>query len=143
MNEFFLPKPNPEFYGYTHSFKRYFDHGGLRVDKLALVQQHGIVSPRKAEKLGIPHEVNARITMVGVNDYDDIIFLFPIKDEKIIPHGPGEITVLIDPRLPILTPEEMAKKYEGRWVVLSRMWGGEVYTFGQISQDLILNIKGI
>ncbi len=143
MNNLIEARVRSEFFGYTHSFDRYFVQDGKQVDRLELVDQHGILSPAEAGRCGIPYSKNTRITMVGVQDYEEYIFLFPIRDSKDVPIGPGSITVVLDASLPILTPEDLRVKYGNSWGVLSRMYGGEVYTYQKIDKSFIKEIRGV
>jgi hypothetical protein len=143
-----VPTPHPEFSGYLHSLNRYFDHQGQKIDRLVQIQTHGVVSPRRAQQLGVSYLVNEYKTVEenvrGIADYDNIIFLFPLWFGKNIPrHVPGDLTLVISSELPVLTPDEMRSKY-GSWVQqLSWMEGGEVYTFGQIPSNFIVDIRGV
>lgn len=135
-----LPKVRSDFFGYTHSFDPYFNLNGERHNKEKLIREFGILSPREARNLGVPYAVNIRIALEGVADYDDVIFLFPIRERSIIPKGPGTLTAILDCNIPILTPEEMSKRYNGAWVPLSNLYGGEVYAFTRIQPMHIVDI---
>lgn len=143
MTELVIPEIRPEFHGYTHSFNRYFELNGQRYDRLELIQSHGILSPMEAKRRGIPFKQNISVKIGGVKDYEEIIFLFPIRDSKLIPTGPGNITLILDAQLPILTPEDMQVRYWNNWVELTRMYGGEVYGYRCIQPTFIKDIIGI
>lgn len=143
MTELIIPEIRPEFHGYTDSFNRYFELNGQRHDRLELIQSHGILSPMEAKRRGIPFKQNISVKMGGVENYEEIIFLFPIRDSKLIPTGPGNITLILDVQLPILTPENMKLRYGSSWIELTRMYGGEVYGYRCIQPNFIKDIIGI
>ena len=88
----------------------------------------------------MPYAVNIRIKMIGVPDYDDVIFLVPIRKKSVIPRGPSIITAVLDSNVPILTPDEMNNRYNGAWLQLSGLYGGEVYTFTRVTPEHIIDI---
>lgn len=140
MSELIVPSLKPEFYGYTHSFDPYFEIDGKQIDRLLLIERYGVLSPRKAKKRNIPLRTNIPIIALGIDDYDDVIFLFPVRDPKRVPCGPGSLTLLISHQLPVLTPEEMMRRHNGNWIQMSHMWGGEVYTYGDIDPRFIAGV---
>jgi hypothetical protein len=139
MSEVILPRPHREFAGYKHSFDRYFQYEGQRVDRLKLIREHGIVSPRKAKELEIPYVVECHIRVWDVDNYDDVIFLSPIRGQVIVRPNWGLVAVLSS-ELPILTPADMKKIHGGNWPVLAP---GEVYTYAQIRPEFITGIQGV
>lgn len=140
MSELIVPNVKPEFHGYTHSFDRFFEVGGKRIDRLELVERHGILSPRAAREKMIPYQVSCPVTALGIDDYDDVIFLFPVRSPKSIPSGPGSLTLLISHQLPVLTPEEMKNRHQGKWIQMSWIYGGEVYTYGSVDAKFIAGV---
>jgi hypothetical protein len=125
---------------YAHNFSTRFRRvGNLSVDVMEQIIRHGIVSPRRARELDIPHRTSASITFRGVEDYDDIVFMFPLKDRKTFPVWEEGTTVLINGQLPVVTPERMMIHQNGRWIVLSSL-NGEVYRYGDVNPSFFEEI---
>lgn len=137
MSELIEPRIHPEVVGYAHNFYRFVEIEGQRVDRLALIREHGILSPMEARKRGVPYVRHLNIVVLGIDDYDDIIFLFPVKDRNSLPLWSGGITALIEPSLPAYSPEDMAKRYKG-WVQMSSIYGGEFYVYSTIPPNQII-----
>ena len=119
--------------GYTHSFSRYFELDGQRHDRQALIEEHGILAPAEARRRKIPFKVNVRVIFEGVPDYDEYIFVFPVRDKRNVPAPFGSV-VLLEPNLPVLSPEDMHRIYGNNWAVMSRIFGGEFYVPQRIDQ---------
>ena len=56
--EFGTRKEKDQFVGYSHNFRRYFVIEDQVIDRLEQILRYGILSPREAQKLGIPHKNN-------------------------------------------------------------------------------------
>lgn len=136
MNELVLPSVQVDVVGYAHNFYQNVEVDGQSVDRLVLVQQYGILSPAEARRRGVPFKTNVNILMSGVDDYEDIIFLFPVFRRDSVPQWDGARTVLVDPQLPVYSPSAMVNRY-GHWVQMSHIYGGEYYTFGCVPPDRI------
>ncbi|HUQ84963.1 MAG TPA: hypothetical protein VM077_01450 [Candidatus Limnocylindrales bacterium] len=119
--------------GYAHVFNRYFEFEGEEIDRLGLVLEHGIVSERKAKSLGIPYKKEMDVRIVGARNYDDIVFLFPLRDREIIPTWGNSVTVILSPNLPTVSLRDMMGLQEGNWGQGTRVFGGEFYAFGSAS----------
>jgi len=119
---------------YCHNFRRYFKIGHSKFDRLELILKYGILSPRQAEFKRIPFRRNLNLTVNGVRNYDDMIFLFPVYQPTAIPFWEDSVTVLLKRNLKVLTVEEMTQYQKGNWTSLAPLFG-EVYQFGSISPE--------
>ena len=119
---------------YCHSFERYFEFNGETVDRLALILEHGLLSPEAAEEKGIPYK-RLPFQVTGIQGYYDVIFLHSTQQRMGMPKL-GNV-VLYFGTLSVFTYEEMQKNNPG-WFVASI---GEVYAKGQIPPTEIKRIK--
>ncbi len=125
---------------YAHNFERHFQHKGNTIDRLEQVLAYGILSPREAAKRSLPFQRNMEIIFGGVENYDDVIFLFPVFDLAKPPLWPNGISAILDKSLEVLTVEEMTARQNGNWVQLSSLYGGEFYRFGSVPYDYFREI---
>ena len=96
--------------GYIHFFERYVeDENGQKIDRLKQVLEHGIVSPKRAKSLGIPFVEACTFTIDEVENEDDVIFLYPIKDANNVPAWNQNVTIFLSPDVDILNFKEMNK----------------------------------
>ena len=137
MVELVKPTIKDHVVGYSHNFYQYVDIEGRRVDRLALIREHGILSPMEAKKRNLPFKKNLNISAIGLDEYEDVIFLFPVTDLNRMPHWSGAIAALIDPELPVYSPDDLTRKY-GFWPQMSHIYGGEYYAYGCIPPERIL-----
>lgn len=120
---------------YHHSFERYFESNGKKIDRLALILEHGVLSPESAGKKGIPYR-RLPLQITGINDYYDLIFVYSTQERLGWPI-PGEITLYFDQSLPTITRQEMKQMFPG-WPVFSM---GEAYVRGNIAPEHIKEIR--
>ncbi|MBI2195797.1 MAG: hypothetical protein HYU48_02015 [Candidatus Levybacteria bacterium] len=122
---------------YSHSFYRYFEVAGTTHDRLELILRHGLLSPKQAEAEGVPY-IKLPILAIGLGDYEDLIFLYSREQRQGFP-VPGDVTLLFDQALPIITPSQMQEAVAPSfWPTLSP---GEVYVKRMISPDLVRGIR--
>ena len=112
---------------FIHSFHRYFDLNGERFDRLHLILAHGLVSPKNAERNGIPYE--RRTSKINVPGYDELIFLYSINQRQGLPI-PGDTTLFF---------ENSLKIYEAQG--LPSLSIGEVYVKDHIPAKFIKRIR--
>lgn len=134
-----LPSVQSGVVGYSHSFSRYFELNGQEHDRIPLIEEHGILAPAEAKRRGVPYSKNLKVVMSGVPDYDEFIFVFPIlqTNSPAIPFGSG---VLLSADLPVLTAVDMRLKYDNKWIVASRIFGGELYVPRRIGPEYFTRI---
>lgn len=155
-------------YPFIHSFPRYFEQSSERFDRLRLILQHGLLSPREAERRGIPFKKETEFFRIkkGENpnhqyvDYDDYIFVYSVMERGSMPI-PGNTSVLFDQSLQVTTSQEMQKMNSSFWVVTSvgeryvknriapelireiRVWGGDRQELEQIVKEIIPEPRGV
>ncbi|MBW3538929.1 MAG: hypothetical protein KY476_01540 [Planctomycetes bacterium] len=92
-----------------------------RIDRLAGILRHGLIAPGSCEDGSVRSDLN--LTVVGTDlPYDSLVFLHRFGPESWLytMAEPGRFAVLIDPALPVLTPDDMGR----HWAILSQ---DEVY----------------
>ncbi len=115
-----------------HNFSRFPRRGGRpKVDRLAQILTNGLVAPASCEDGLVRSDLN--IVVIGAPvPYDSLVFLHRFKEISgiyLFPQ-PGHFTVLIDPSVPVLTPQDMGK----HWAVMSR---DEVYVRDRIALEYL------
>lgn len=120
---------------FVHSFARSFEFRGQKIDRLALVLEHGLLSEREAREKNVPY--SRRVPIRGVakqlTDYDDVIFLS--KRSEMVGSGRADVSLLFDDSLKVLSPKDMQDMNpNSRWLVPSI---GEVYVKKRIPSDFI------
>ena len=136
--EFGTKKEKEQLVGYSHNFERYIDVDGQLVDRLEQSLRFGFLSPKEAQRLGIPHKKNLNIIYLGLRDPDNVIFLFPLKKINALPRWSNAVSVVFDRSLEVLSWEEM-NEYQGGWPNLSPMLG-EVYVLRRIDPQYLRQI---
>jgi hypothetical protein len=125
--------------GYSQNFRRFVDVDAVRVDRLAQILEHGLVSEREALARNIPWARNLQIYFTGMRDTDDIIYLFPFQRLRNPPRWGDAVTLVLDKSLPVMTYEDMNVYQGGSWIHLSPSQG-EVYMFGRVDPSYIREI---
>ena len=119
---------------YVHYFNRYFDFDGNRIDRLEQIKKLGILSPRKAKELNVPYVQECKVTIKGVEGYDDVIFLYPANRKSRF----ADTSIRLSSALTVVTSEEMMRRCGNRWIVLTPY---EVYAFGRIDPKYFIKIN--
>jgi hypothetical protein len=105
-----------------------------RTDRLAGILRAGLVAPGACEDGSVSSDLN--IMADGLAEpYDRLVFLHRFGEQSFIYtiSTPGRFAVFVDPRLAVLTPEDLGPK----WVVLCR---DEVYVRERIATEKLLGI---
>lgn len=121
---------------FLHSFNRYFEVNGRQVDRLKLILQHGILSPKKADELGVPFQ-RLPVFNPSVPDYMSLVFIYSTEKRNGRP-TPGNISLFFDLDLEVIFPEQMIKQHGKAWVIGSE---GELYVKDKIPAQKIKKIK--
>ncbi len=99
------------------------------MDRLARILEHGLIAPASSTDGSVRSDLNINVIGAPV-PYDSLVFLHRFKDISgiyLFPR-PGHFTVLIDPSVPYLTPQDMGK----HWAMLSQ---DEVYVRDRIAPE--------
>jgi hypothetical protein len=115
-----------------HNFSR-FPHrpDGPRVDRLARILANGLIAPASCDDGSVRSDLN--IVVIGAPvPYDSLVFLhrFGPKSGLYLWSRPGHFTVLVEPSVPVLTPQDMGKN----WMIACR---DEVYVRDQIAPQYL------
>lgn len=117
-----------------HVFTRYpRKQTAPRIDRLMAILRNGLVAPSRS-----PGEVvsDLNLTVLGCEPvYEDFIFLHRYGPNSWLytMSEPGRFAVFIDPRFPVLTPEQMGDA----WPELCQ---DEVYVQGSVPADCFLAV---
>ena len=113
-----------------HNFARSSHRPELKkVDRLARILANGLVAPASCEDGSVRSDLN--ITVIGAPvPYDSLVFLhrFGPRSGLYLWSRPEHFTVLVEPSVPFLTPQDMGKS----WAVMS---GDEVYVRDRIAPE--------
>ena len=105
-----------------------------RIDRLAAILRAGLVAPARCARGSVVSDLN--LTVLHCEPaYDDFVFLhrFGPKSWLYTMSEPGRFAVFIDPRLAVLTPEEMGDA----WPELCQ---DEVYVRGCVGRESFLGV---
>ena len=145
-SEFGTRKEKERFMGYSHNFRRYKYANGQSIDRLEQHLKYGLLSPKEAQRLGIPYRRNVSTTLTdpllaghGFKDPDNIIFLFPMTELNTAIKWPNAISVVFSRTLNVLSWEEMQDHQGNDWPHGSSTYG-EVYVLGRIDPSCIQEI---
>jgi hypothetical protein len=102
-----------------------------RVDRLARILAKGLIAPASCGDGSVRSDLN--IVVIGAPvPYDSLVFLhrFGPKSGLYLWSRPGHFTVLVEPSVPFLTPQDMGKN----WVITCR---DEVYVRDKIAPQYL------
>ncbi|MGH7597222.1 MAG: hypothetical protein ACREOI_12775 [bacterium] len=115
-----------------HNFSRFPQRRDIpRVDRLARILANGLVAPASCDDGSVRSDLN--IVVIGAPvPYDSLVFLhqFGPKSGLYLWSRPGHFTVLVEPSVPFLTPQDMGK----HWMVACR---DEVYVRDKIAPQYL------
>jgi hypothetical protein len=118
-----------------HLFFRYpLNPDAPQVDRLANVLRQGLVAPAACPDGSVCSDL--QLVVMGLDvPYDSWVFLHRLGPDSGLYTGfePGRLAVLIDPDLPVLSPEEMG----ANWVMLCQ---DEVYVRNRIGAEHLIGI---
>jgi len=125
--------------GYFHSFMRYTEYEGERVDRLAQMIQHGILAPNTAFSLDLPFKTSSENTpfVPGKLFFQRVIYVYPI-DSGIPMNLSGRVSILLDHTLPTLDADGITEASHGMWSPMSFV--RELYVLDKAEQ---LHFTGI
>jgi hypothetical protein len=105
-----------------------------KVDRLAGILQSGLIAPARCPDGLVCSDLRIIVTGYDV-PYDSLIFLHRVGPQSYfyIPCEPGRFAVLVDPRLPVLTPGDMG----ANWLLLCM---DEVYVRDRIAVERIIGV---
>ena len=118
-----------------HNFSRYPRRRGVpKVDRLTGILKNGIVAPASCEDGSVASDLQIVATGLSV-PYDRLVFLHRFGPQSGIYtiSEPGRIAVFVDPKVPVLTQEDMGSA----WVVLCQ---DEVYVRDGIAVERLIGI---
>jgi hypothetical protein len=115
-----------------HNFSRFPQRPEVRrVDRLARILAEGLVAPAASGDGSVRSDLN--IVVIGAPvPYDSLVFLhcFGPKSGLYLSSRPGHFTVLVEPSVPVLTPQDMGRN----WMVACR---DEVYVRDRIAPQYL------
>ena len=111
-----------------HNFSRFPQRPEMpRVDRLAQILAKGLVAPASCDDGSVRSDLN--IVVIGAPvPYDSLVFLHRFGQRSgiyLLPR-PGHFTVLVEPSVPVLTPQDMGSN----WMIMSM---DEVYVRDRIA----------
>lgn len=113
-----------------HNFARYSHRPEMKkVDRLARILESGLVAPASCNDGTVRSDLN--ITVIGAPvPYDSLVFLHRFREISglYLWSRPEHFTVLVEPNVPFLTPQDMGK----HWAMLSQ---DEVYVRDRIAPE--------
>jgi len=115
-----------------HNFSRFPERPDIpRVDRLARILTKGLVAPASCDDGSVRSDLNIAVIGAPV-PYDSLVFLhrFEPKSGIYLLSRPGHFTVLIEPSVPVLTPQDMGPN----WMIACR---DEVYVRDRIAPEHI------
>lgn len=96
-----------------HNFSRFLKRPDIpRVDRLAQILTKGLVAPASCDDGSVRSDLN--IVVIGAPvPYDSLVFLhrFGQKSGIYLSSRPGHFTVLVEPSVPVLTPQDMGPNW--------------------------------
>ena len=118
-----------------HAFARYPRRtDAKKVDRLAGILSHGIVAPASCDDGSVASDLHIVATGFAV-PYDSLVFLHRLGSRSGIYtiSQPGRIAVFVDPKIPVLTQEDMGRD----WVILCQ---DEVYVRDRIAVEHLIGV---
>ena len=105
-----------------------------RVDRLAGILASGLLAPAQCRDGSVFSDLNITFTGSSV-PYDSLVFLhrFSTLSYIYIPCEPGRFAVMVDPGIPVLTPESLAPN----WVLLCQ---DEVYARDSVALEKLIGV---
>ncbi len=115
-----------------HNFSRFPRRGDRpKVDRLARILTNGLVAPASCDDGSVRSDLN--IVVIGAPvPYDSLVFLhrFGQKSGIYLSSRPGHFTVLVEPSVPVLTPQDMGTN----WMIACM---DEVYVRDRIAPEYL------
>jgi hypothetical protein len=118
-----------------HNFSRFPERPDIpRVDRLARILTKGLVAPASCDDGSVRSDLNIAVIGAPV-PYDSLVFLhrFGQKSGIYLLPRPGHFTVLVEPSVPVLTPQDMGPN----WVIACR---DEVYVRDRIAPEYLCGL---
>ena len=111
-----------------HNFSRFPEKPDApRVDRLAQILTKGLIAPASCDDDTVCSDLNIVVIGAAV-PYDSLVFLhrFGRRSGLYLSSRPGRFTVLVEPAVPVLTPEDMGSN----WIITC---ADEVYVRDRIA----------